>query len=77
MDGMIKYLMCFLFAFLAYNEFVLMSRESFFSQPGHHADRAEEVEAYPLCHLPLRCRGWHDVGYDARGRLQTEYRLVN
>ena len=113
MDGIIKYLMCFLFAFLAYNEFVLMNRESSFKQLGLHVDKAsvvasignaehsfkcgsgeqpaafltyidslctdkvEEVEAYPLCRLPVRCRGWHYVGYDAKGRLMTKYRLAN
>ena len=113
MEGIIKYLMCFLFGFLAYNEFVLMNRESSFNQLGHHADKGavaasigepqhsyrcgsgeqpasflayidslckdnvEEVDAYPLCRLPVRCRGWNYVGYDAKGRLLVKYRLAN
>lgn len=113
MGDIFKYLMCGLFAFLAFNEFVLMNRTSSFNDLSMHADKAavasvigepahtyqcgtneqpptfltyidslckekvEEVDAYALCHIPMRCRGWHYVAYDHSGKLVTKYRLAN
>jgi hypothetical protein len=113
MGGLFKYLICGLFAFLAYNEFVMMKRASSFNELSTHMERATvaniigepeytyhcgsgeqipafftyidsmckekvtEVDAYALCRVPMRCRGWHYVAYDTNNKLVTKYRLTN
>ncbi len=40
-------------------------------------DKVEEVGAYALCRIPMRCHGWYYVGFDHNGKLMNKYKLNN
>lgn len=40
-------------------------------------EKVEEVDAFAMCRIPMRCRGWHYVAFDQKGRVVNKYRLAN
>jgi hypothetical protein len=38
-------------------------------------EKVEEVDAFPLCYIPLRCSGWNYVAFDHNSKMVTKYHL--
>ena len=38
-------------------------------------ENIEEIVAYPLCMVELRCPGWNYIAYDRSGRMASKYSL--
>ncbi len=40
-------------------------------------EKVVKVDAYAMCHIPMRCRGWHYVAFDQKDKVVNKYRLAN